>query len=230
MKRDIIRKITESQPHIKSIHGTPINRRELFGAGYLAVGGLVLLPRVGSLFGERAYAAEACAAGGESTRNMSAVLQLDLGGGATLPFNFPPLSATGEPLNSGSYTTLGMTALTDPRAVTLDTTFGIPMNPNSRMLQGMRQELGFNDPAQAATAAAMAARVNGYITCVSNSDDTQNNEHNLLMGLPKLGYNRLIASLGDTDNANGSGGRSAPVADWFDARVSRLRSPDARTP
>jgi hypothetical protein len=149
---------------------------------------------------------------------MSAVLVLDLGGGATLPFSFPPRNAGGDFLPAGSYESVGIARARDPNAVALDETFGIPMNPSSRLLQGMKEALGLTstDPNQAVAAAAMAARVNGYITCVANADDTQNNEHSLLMGLPKLGYNKLIAGLGNRENPNGSGGNSAPVADWFD--------------
>jgi len=216
----LIRKITDSQPNIKFRHGTPVSRRELFGAGYLAVGGMILMPQLDRLFGDKANAdAAKCLAGAGSNLNFSATICVDLGGGATLPFNFPPLNAQGTPLASGSYLSIGMSPELDPNTVPLDTTFGIPMNPSSRILQGMKTVLGIDNTGSAADLAgkAMALRVNGYITCVSNNDDSQNNEHNPLMGLAKLGYQRLIHALGDSDNANGSGGRSAPVADWFDA-------------
>lgn len=220
MQRNIIRKLVDSHRHITYRHGEPLTRRDLIGAGYIATGGMVLLPHVSKLFGDRAYAAEECTVTGSTGgANQSAVILVDLGGGATLPFNFPPMGVNGLPLPSGSYRSVGIAATDDPNNVPLDTTFGVPMNPNSRILQGMKNTLGI-DPANGAInqqAEEFAARVNGYITCVSNGDDTQNNEHNLLMGLAKIGYQRLIHATGDSDNANGSGGRSAPVADWFDA-------------
>jgi hypothetical protein len=146
---------------------------------------------------------------------------VDLGGGATLPFSFLPKDANGLWLAPNSYRSIGIVGADDPNNLDPDTTFGIPMYRHSQMLLGMKEALGM-DPTLAAVneeAEEFAARVNGYITCVANGDDTQNNEHNLHMGLARIGYQRFIHALGDRDNANGSGGRSAPVADWLDSTL-----------
>ena len=200
--KDFVRMLMAAQPHIKSKHGVPITRRQLLGQGLLGFSGTLLLSAGGAVHGRRLLAQEQTT---ESER--TGVVNVDLGGGATLPFNFPPISQNGEPLSAGELHSCGIPAETtgDPTQGALDYSLGVGMNPASHMLAGIKQ---------VASADALA-KVNGYITCVANRDDSQANEHNPLHTLAHAGYvGKVVGGVGQDESAGG--GKSTVAKDFFD--------------
>lgn len=198
----LVKLLQAAQPE-KKLHSDHrvINRRDLLVQGLLGFSGAMLLPAFGGFRSSRLRA--------DGTR--AGVICIDLAGGGTLPFNFPPIQASGEPLSFGGLHTVGIPreSLGDPANGALDYSLGVGMNPASHMLAGIKQF---------ASAEALS-KVNGYLSCLANRDDSRENEHNPLHTLAHAGYaGSVVPGVGSNESA--SGGNSAPATEFFNPTSS----------
>lgn len=187
-------------------HGKALTRRDLLAQGALSYGAFAAMPSVLSMFGQRAYGADALVCNAQAGGNrMVPFIIIDLAGGANIAGTNVIVGGKGGQTNflpAGSYGTLGLAPEQEPSKVAPDTTLGLAFHPASKMLQGIKEF----------AAATTLAGTEGALFCTSSGDDTRNNPHNPLYWIAKTGLGgQLVSLVGTADGASG-GNAAAPAA------------------
>ena len=170
-------------------HKAPVSRRDFVKLGLLAGGG-ALMPA--SLM-NRAYAATAA-------KPTVPFLVFDLAGGASLPGNFL-VGKKGGPEDFCDYTKHGW----NPRANSLDKTFGIPMAAGvSQMLAGLKSTL----PAALQSPAQNQFKMGSF--CHFSLSDNADNPTSALTLMSAAGSTGKYQRNGLGQRSSASGGNSAP--------------------
>ena len=148
-------------PILHADHKLPTSRRDLLSAGLMSGLAYAAVPGLLSTITTKAYGIDpakckADAAEGADAAAAAGYLHVELSGGAGLSGNMvfgkQAAGAALELYAPEGYGTNGFGSMIRPGDVTLDTTFGAPFHPESRIMQGMKSVM--SPEAQAKTQAA----------------------------------------------------------------------------
>lgn len=211
-KKTVAYLLKHAKPSIQAPHRahTALTRRQLFGRGYLSMGGFVAMPSFLSLLNDQKALAQAIECGTTSVEESNSIpmICIDLGGGANIPGGNVIVGDRGGQLSflpAGSYGSIGLAPEAEPGSVSLATDLGLAFHPESRIYQGIAAQ----------TAETTRANVEGGIFCTSSDDDTGNNPLNPTYWLAKAGaQGKVVALAGNNDSV--SGGRSIAPEESID--------------
>lgn len=201
---------TAKTPCLHPDHKLPTTRRELVSAGLMSGIAAVALPGILTTISSKAYAIDPAKCkpadgGGAAANTVPGYLHIELSGGAGLSGNMVfGKQAAGADLELYAPNGYGTNRWGDgqrPQQVTLNTTFGAPFHPESRILQGI----------MSVTSPEAQAKIRAAGIAGTSADDNRGNPHNPAQLVTKLrSPGALTQLITDRDERN-SGGRTAEL-------------------
>ena len=220
---------TAKSPCLHPDHKLPTTRRELVSAGLLGGLGAIAIPGLLGTITTKAYAIEPekckpadAAAGGEAAAVAPGYLHIELSGGAGLSGNMVfGKQAAGADLElyaPGGYGTNRWGDGFKPQQVTLDTTFGAPFHPESRILQGIKS----------VTSPEAQAKIRAAGIAGTSADDNRGNPLNPVQLVTKLRSSGALTGIAAQRDGN-SGGRTAPLDIGNDPSIAKALVSDEQS-
>lgn len=198
-----------TKPMLHQDHKKPNTRREFLSQGFMSGVGLVAGPSLLGLLGgaTSAHAVTLAECGVEATATVGNIpfIAFDLAGGASIAGSNVMVGGRGGQLDflgETAYAKLGLPGdmTPDKPGFDVDLTLGLAFQPDSAFLRGIKSR----------ASTATMANVNGSVFCAASENDTQNNMHNPMQAIAKLGgMGSLTATIGTRSSE--SGGRSEGI-------------------
>ncbi len=198
-------------------HGgrTPVTRRSFLQGSMAGAASYVLAPTVLNLLTQKAYAEECNLGAPALSGNRGAVIEYHAAGGAAWAEDFFLTDRGGQALTGdGAYENFGHSNESGFNSGILpNTVLGVPMHPQSPLLQGLLRGLGAtaNTAAEMERIKSLTDSIDGFIVAATSDSDSADNAFSPAHYFPRLGrLGGIAADIGNTATGK-TGGRHQPV-------------------